>query len=159
MDKVKNKTGFPPRENRPRVAQQVILPAAVKQRILGEFITGSPAPNNLGSGVSATITVPSGASRSALITTSDNFNRTIMTSPDVAIYVGSISEATQWPNASQNMGNFPVSVFNDWGLTNNVNSVTRVQMYNNTGGSLDVIVAARIRLIKNPVAGGDSPNV
>lgn len=158
--KIKNVTGFPTRENTPRVNQQRMLPTAVPTRVLGKIISGAPESTALGSGNSSgVVTVSATSSRSVVFTTFDIYNRVILSVPDVAIYFGSISEANQWPNLTYNMGNFPVCIFNDWGRTNNVNSATRVQMYNTTASPIDVIVVMRARLIINPSGGQEDSNV
>lgn len=160
MQTIKNITGFPDRQNNPRVNQQRILPSAVKSRSFGAIIFGSPSSNALGSGVnSGVITISNATNRSVAITASDAFKRTLLVSPDIAIFIGSVTSANQWPNSTYHMGNLPITIFNDWGLTNNVNTVTRVGIYNNTGSSRDVIIVYRARFIRNPVAGETDANV
>lgn len=163
MKIIKNTTGFPDKENSPRVNQQQMLPAAIKQRLLGEIIGSSTGTVKAGSGTSSTSTIPDATSASFLFTTTDNFNRVILVVPDVAIYVhataATVSSANQWPNATYGAGNMPVTVINDWGLTNNVNFVCRVVVRNNTGGSVNVIVVYRGRIITNALAGSEAANV
>lgn len=155
-----NVSGFPDRKNDPRVKQQDLLPAAVKQRLLGNIITGYPESLAPGSGV---ITAAYGLSDSTTgyftNVLSDNFGRVILAVPDISIYIGSISATTQWPNASVGMGNMPIHIRNDWGKTNNVNVVTEIAVRNNTGSAQDVIVVLRWRIITNAVGGKVTGNV
>lgn len=160
---VQDVPAFAEQGNTPRVNQQSLLPAAIKQRLLGEIIGSSTGSLSLGSGVYGSSTMPDATSASFLFTTTDSFNRVILVVPDVAIYVNAttatISTADAWPNNSYGQGNVPVTVFNDWGLTNNVNYVCRVGIRNNSGGSINVIVVYRGRIISNALAGQTGTNV
>ncbi len=160
MDIIKNKTGLPPRENIARINQQRMLPTAVPTRILGQIIGGEPASTALGSATTATSTIPDASSGTFLITTADEFKRVLFGAPDVSIYIGSVTDANEWPNATYGMGNMPISFFPGvWGLSDNANVVSRLVIRNNTGGSVDVIIKYRIRLITNPVASQEQANV
>lgn len=160
MEIIEDISGFPTKTNSPRVSQQKLLPTAVQPRTFGDIILGNPASNELGS--TATITslvVPNGLSRTLYLTLSDDFNRTLFSVPDVALYLTTADAANQWPNATINMTNFPVSVMNDWGSTNNVNTVTLISMYNNSGSDRTIVFRARIRFIRNPKGGGSASNL
>lgn len=157
---IEDTPAFPAESNKPRVKQQDLLPAAVKQRLLGNIITGYPESLAAGSGV---VTAVYGVADSTTVyftnVLSDNFGRVILAVPDISIYIGSISAANQWPNASVGMGNMPIHTRNDWGKTNNVNVVTEIAVRNNTGSPQDVIVVIRLRIISNAVGGRATGNV
>lgn len=160
MEVIKDKSGLPQQSNVPRTNQQHLLPSAVKQRQLGEIITGNPDSTAPGSGVSTGVFVMANTTSASVVFTLQDFqDRVTLVSPDVAVFFNTISAVTEWPNGSQNMGNFPVCIFNDWALTDNANTKTRIQMYNNTGGPLNVIVVYRARVITNPVSGAETDNV
>jgi len=135
-----------------RIAGQAIHASKV-----GDMVTGNPASTNLGSGNSTGIqTIPDATSLSVLFTLTDNFGRVVMAIPDIAIYTDTttpgtptISAADTWPNSTYGMGNMPITSFNDWGATNNVNVVCRVVIRNNTGSQRAVIVVNRWRVITN----------
>ncbi len=156
---IQDVSGFPDRVNKPRVNQQRMLPTAVPTRVLGQIISGAPESTTPGTGVSSgVLTIGNGNTATIQYTTSSVLNRTLLAVRDVGVYLGSISDATQWPNATINMRTFPISIYNDWGQTDNVNVVTRVHLYNNTGSSQNIIVVSRARIIINPVGGSNERN-
>lgn len=161
MQTIPNVTGFPPSENNPRVNQQQLLPAAIKERLLGNIISGNPVSTEAGSGNASTLTIPDASTGYVRNTLTDNFGRVLLAVPDISVYIGSISAATQWPSDSLSigMGNMPLHVRNDWGRTDNVNVVNEIAIRNNTGSSQDVIVVLRWRIITNAVGGKVTGNV
>ncbi len=157
---IKNVTGFEQPENRPRVNQQRMLPTAVPSRVLGEIISSEPEGTELGTATTATVTIPDASSANITITTTDALRRVLLGVPDVAVYIDSVTVANQWPTASYGGGNMPIYFFpGDWGLTDNRNLKSKLVIRNNTGGARDVIVKYRVRIINNPVGGGDGTNV
>lgn len=162
MKVIDNITGFPPRQNSPRVNQQSMLANAVTSHVLGGIISGNPESLKAGSGVSFTdsglTSIPNGESRTITTTLSDNFGRVLLAMPDEAIYINGTAAANQWPNATFNMTNVKVSFWNDWGYTNNINVVRRVSLVNNSGGAITVTYIYRWRIITNPIGGQTGAN-
>lgn len=156
---ISDQPAFEPRGNKPRVNQQEMLPAAIKERLLGNIITGNPPSFEPGSGNVATITIPDAATGYIRNTLIDNFGRVLLAVPDISIYIDSISVANQWPTATIGMGNMPIHSRNDWGRTDNVNVVSEVAVRNNTGSSQNVIVVLRWRIITNALGGKVTGNV
>lgn len=133
-----------------RVSQNGFLPSAVRGRALGDIVESSHA--GLGAGDSASLTIPASTSGNFRFTLTDNLNRTLFAKPDLAWYIGSVSATNQWPNSSYGMGNMPSMYFDDWGSTNNVNTVTHLVVRNNSGAEQLVIAVCRWRVIKNAAA-------
>lgn len=143
--------------NNTRMQANRLVGQAVHSSKVGDMVQGNPPSTNIGSGTSNGIqTIPDATSISVLNTLTDTFGRVLMAIPDIAIYTDkttagtpTISQADAWPNATYGAGNMPVTSFNDWGLTNNVNVVNRTVIRNNTGSQRAVIVIIRWRIITN----------
>lgn len=133
-----------------RNTQQKALPTSVPARVTADLFSNEPDSYALGSGVSETALVAANTSTSFLFTVASNNGAPIIAIPDVAFFIGSFSSSTQWPNPTYGMGNMPVAVFNDWGLTDNYNVVTRATIRNNTGLDQVVICIGRFRIVTNP---------
>lgn len=143
-----------------RIGADSIFGQSISAGKIGDIITGNPASTNLGTGLSSgAATIADASSLSYIFTLTDNYNRVLVAIPDIAIYVDGSAVANQWPNTTYGMGNMPITWFNDWGLTNNVNTVTRVVVRNNTGGSRSVTVIVRWRLITNSTAALNGPGL
>ena len=160
MEAIKNQTGLPPIQNNPRVIQQRMLPTAVPTRILGRIIQTEPESLALGAGVTGTTTMADATNSVFTFTLADAFSRMLMGTPDVSIYIGSVTSANKWPNATYHMGNLPISFFaGDWGDTNNTNVVSKLILRNLTGAPVDIIVKYRTRVIINPIGSQNGTNV
>lgn len=134
-----------------RINQQRVLPAAIQTRLIGNLFSNNPSSDAQGSGLQATTIIPNSSSASFIFTLTDNQGRELIAVPDIAFYVGDeVDPSFQWPNRDHGMGNMPATVFNDWGLTNNKNVVTRAIMRNNSGSDQNVICVCRFRIIANP---------
>lgn len=146
-----------------RMAAHRIVGQAMSSSKVGDMITGNPASTNIGSGNlvvdntgSTSLTITNSSSITANITLTDTFNRVLLAVPDIAIYTDvttpgtpTISVADQYPNTTYGMGNMPIAIWNDWGLSDNVNVVTRVVIRNNTGSDRKVKIVYRFRIITN----------
>lgn len=131
-----------------RVNQQYIRPQAVKDRNIGPIVTSSHS--GLGNADFVTATVPNSSSRNIYFTLTDKQGRVMLAVPDVSVYIGSVTDANQWPTSTVGGGNFPVYVMNDFGQSDNVNVVTHVVCRNNTGVDQTIVVACRWRIVVNP---------
>lgn len=132
-----------------RLSQQYVRPSAVKSSGLGPIVASSAS--GVGNGLAATATIAgSGNNQIFNFTVADKKGRTILALPDVSVYINSITTANQWPTSSYGVATLPVTVMNDWGLTDNINTVTRVVVRNNNVASVFVIVVCRWRVITNP---------
>ncbi len=77
-----------------------------------------------------------------------------MTIHDFTIYIGSVSDSNKLPNGGGiNMTQWIVTAFaNDWGDTDNINTVTKIYVQNvSAGSSKTVIVEVQPRFIQNSV--------
>lgn len=138
-----------------RTNQQAVLPNAVQSRLLGNLFASEPAGTELGTGVIATTDIATLTSSQFDFTVVNNSGLELVAIPDVAVYVGEINSDNEWPNSTYGMGSLPITVFNNWGLTNNKNVVTTVVVRNNFGTLVaDVSVIIRWRLIVNAALGG-----
>lgn len=132
-----------------RTAQQNILPTAVQSRFLSQIITTSPITWNY-------INIPNSSSGKFVFAVNNNQNQQILALPDVTAYVGitdisQISNASEWPTAAIGGGNCPIYInSSDWGLSNGINSITKVVVRNNTGNPLDAVVVVQWRIITQP---------
>lgn len=136
-----------------RITQQDLTPGSVKARNISNAVTSSHS--GLGNGLAASITVPAAQSGNFVFTLKDNLNRTILAVPDVSVFPESVTAANQWPNSTYGMGTMPVTVMNDWGLSDNVGVVTRVVVRNNLTSDVFVTVVCRWRMVVNQTAGLD----
>lgn len=132
-----------------RMAAHRIIGQATSGSKIGDVVSGSPASTNLGTGTALTSTIADATSGTFNFTVTDNFSRVLLAVPDMAVYIGTPSAATLWPNTSFGMGNMPIAFFNNWGLTNNVNVVHTIVVRNNTGSPQTVTVIGRFRIITN----------
>lgn len=150
-DYVEDIDPFAPKGDPGRINQQQVLPSAIQTRLIGNLFSNNPSSDAPGSGIHATLALPASSSGSFIFTISDNQGRELIAVPDVAFYIGEfINASTHWPNSSFGMGNMPIAVFNDWGLTNNKDVVTRAIIRNNTGAEQIVTCYCRFRIIANP---------
>lgn len=134
-----------------RVSQQGLLPGSVQARNVGSIVTNSAA--GLGAGTYVYATIPATQSLNFLFTLADNQNRVTLAVPDVGFFVnGAVTEDNRWPTSTLGMGTMPVLVYNDWGLTDNINTVTHVVWRNNSGDAQPVVVVCRWRIITNTSA-------
>lgn len=133
-----------------RVSQQKVLPTSISPRLLGSIISSSHS--GLGAGAFSSFSIPGVTSGKFDFTVADKLGRTILAIPDIAVYVNTLTAANQWPNATYGMGTLPITVFNNWGETDNVDTVTTVVVRNNTPNPVFVIVVCRWRIITNPVS-------
>lgn len=137
-----------------RVNQQQVQPNAVKSRLLTEtIITANPVSDALGSGIRLSATLDALQTADFDFYVNNEAGLTLFGSPDVAVYIGSISSDNLWPSNGYGMVTLPVSVFNNWGLTDNRNVVTSVFVGNNSGSIVTVFVVLRWRLILNQSLG------
>lgn len=133
-----------------RIGQLDVKPSAINTRAIGNLVDSSSP--GLGRGSVASLTIPDSASGTFAFTLTDNQKRVVMAVPDMSWYIGSISPATQWPNATYGMGNMRSAVWNDWGSTDNINVVTKLIVRNDTGSAQLVIAVCRWRIIRNAAA-------
>ena len=160
MDAIKNQTGLPPTQNNPRVVQQRMLPTAVPTRILGRIIQTEPESLALGGAITGATTMADASNSLFTFTLTDAFSRMLLSTPDISIFIGSVTSANKWPNATYHMGNLPISFFpGDWGDTNNTNVVSKLILRNLTGAPVDIIVKYRTRVIINPIGSQNGTNV
>lgn len=131
-----------------RVNQQSMIPSSVTNRILGSIISSSASGLGNASFLETTMTVAQTISFDFFV--SDTKGRTIIAVPDIGVYVGSISPDNQYPTALYNPATLQVSSYNNWGLTDNINTVTSVVVRSNFVDPIDVIVVCRWRVITNP---------
>lgn len=151
MDSVENKDSTADTGSPVRVNQQQMLPTSVPARVTAGLFSTNPDSYALGTGNTGSILVLNSTSASFIFTVSSNNDAPIIAVPDVAFYIGqTVGPDTQWPSSAFGMGNMPVSVFNDWGLTDNHNVATRAIIRNNTGFDQFVICVCRFRIITNP---------
>ncbi len=137
-----------------RIGQQEVKPQAVKDRNVAPLVTSSH--NGLGRGQVQTALMISNTTTVFTFSVRDNLNRTILAVPDVSLYLGSVSAATQYPYQAYGMGNMPIAVYNDWGLSDNVGVVTRFLVRNNSGADVTGIAVCRWRIITNPANSFDN---
>lgn len=141
----------PLRDDPRRVNQQQVLPSAIQTRLIGNLFSNNPASFAPNSGVRLTEIIPNNSSGNFYFTLTDNQNRELIAVPDIAFYVGEVvGPDTLWPNASFGMGNMPMTVYNDWAITDNKNVVTHAIMRNNSGTDQEVTCVCRFRIIANP---------
>ena len=144
----------------PRIRKPQIGSFQIEARSISDIISTSPRSNALGTGntnpaESATQTVTNGQYFTFSTKYSSSRGSTLaLASPDVSVYHDSISEATRYPNATINMSNFPVSIWTDWGSTNNVNVVIRISVYNNTGSDQEIVTVSRVRYTSHSIPFG-----
>lgn len=131
-----------------RINQQSVVPNAMKNRLLGSLISSSAS--GLGNGSILKYVIPGGGTANFEFEIADVQGRTIVAVPDIAVYIGSISGSTQWPFGPFGPITFPVSCFNNWGLTNNVNSFTSVVVANQFSDAQQLYVVCRWRIVTNP---------
>lgn len=134
----------------PRNNQQDMLAGSITARILGNIITSTAPTTATQPTTSQPITIAAGSSQSFLFTIADAQGKSIIAIPQPGVYINTVSAATHWPNASYNMTNLPVCIFNDPTLSNGTNIVTRVEIGNNSLASVLVIVTCSWRVITQP---------
>lgn len=150
-DYIDNTAEFPASNDPGRINQQQVLPSAIQTRLIGNLFSNNPSSEQAGSGIRLEGVIPNNSSGRFTFTLSDNQNRELIATYDIAFYIGEdANDSTQWPNASFGMGNMPFVVYNDWGLTDNRNIVARAVMRNNSGANQNVICYLRFRIIANP---------
>lgn len=137
-------------DNQPRTNQQQVIPTAIKTRLLANLFSNNPDGTALGSAIKLRASVPTGFTVTFIFNLSNPDGRELIAVPDVAFYFSNPTSNNQWPTGTLNMGNMPASVFNDWGLTDNKNVVTRATMYNNSGATQLIYCYCRFRIIAFP---------
>lgn len=145
---VENKPTFD-QVDRSRTNQQSLLPTSLQNRLLANFISSSNQT------YSAAVIQPS-TSGTFTFTVRNTKGLRIVAVPDVSVYVGvtSLSEIkfeNQWPTPALGGGNFPVYITpNDWGYTDNLNSVTRITCRNNSASPVPALAVVQWRILTQP---------
>ena len=114
---------------------------------------------SLTSVVSANTTLSNGQSATFTITTTSNSGNRTMTIHDFTLYIGSVAAGNQLPDGGNiTMSQWVVVPFvNDWGGTDNIDTVTKVYVENvSAGSSQKVIIEAQARFIQNSTTLGGS---
>lgn len=109
---------------------------------------------------SASTTLSNGEFATFTITTTGTSGGVTMVIHDFTLYLGSVSAAHALPDGSSiDMSQWQVVAFpNDWGATNNINTVTKVYVRNiSAGASQTVAIHVQARMLQNSVTlGGTS---
>ena len=89
------------------------------------------------------------------MTTEHDADLRIFATVHLSIYEGSVSAANKIQGGS-NIGNtdYEMTIWPDWGATNNKNVVHRVWVLNNTGGSKDILLRVNTRFIVETATSG-----
>lgn len=129
-----------------RIGQREILPVSVSNRLLGNIV--------LKTGTSqGTISLDDGEDVLFVTTTSSRNNERNLTVVDVSVYIGSVAAANQLPGGSsidESEWEIVLGSGNDWGLTDNFNTVTIAYIRNiSAGASQNVILNTQSRSIVN----------
>lgn len=128
-----------------RIKQQNITPGSIQTRSLGNIILS-------GSTVTSTTTLNNNQQVVYTITTSTkNPNAKTFVVPDITIYQGSVANANSIPDgANVTATNYQIIFMgNDWGQTNNINTVTKVYVRNISAGTQTIILKLISRVITN----------
>lgn len=124
--------------NDTRIDTTQLRPSAVGQEGVGDLITGQTATTGL-------VFVADQTTNITEFTLTDNYNRGMLAPAEAWIQVNGFT----WPSAQFAMGNFPVSVFNNFGISDGINIVTTVACRNNSGATVQLQVTAYFRVITN----------
>lgn len=133
-----------------RIVQQEVTPTAIKTRLTGGVYSSEPESTKVGTAVSAHYdNLATGSSISFYFTVRNSSGLPIIAVPDVAFYVGGPRNAggVLWPGGGFGMSNMPVTVYNNWARTNNINSVTQATMLNSSGSLQTIYCYVRFRII------------
>jgi hypothetical protein len=118
------------------------------ENIIQTTVTGSATSGTLANGDSwfFTITFTNTAGAKTLVV------------PDVTLYLTSVSSANQFPDGSNiTITDWTIiGPWNDWGDTNNTNTVTRIGITNISAGNQVVLLRTQGRVIANTLTGGGS---
>lgn len=138
-----------------RTSQQELLPNSVQVRQIGSLFSDVPNTVNLGVAIFSTSVIPNSSTGVFNFTVADNAGRQIIAPADWSAYIGSVSAANQWPTSfpgGVGAGGMPIyATLSDFGMSNNLNVVTRIIVRNNTGSTQTVIVAVRWRIVTFPI--------
>lgn len=100
---------------------------------------------------SATAPLGNGDQALFIITTSSNSGAKVLVNVDVALYVGSVSDATQLPGGgSVDESQYQViGPFSDWDDSDGNNNVHKIYVRNISAGSVNVLLRTASRVIVN----------
>lgn len=128
-----------------RVAQQNVIPAAIKTRLLNDLFTTEP-PSFSNALYASYQALPDQVSVSFLFTVSNSNNLQVFPIFEISFYVNHV----KYPNSPYGFGATPVFIYNDLAMSNGKNMVVRAAMRNSSGASISLIEAyARFRIITN----------
>lgn len=151
---VSNVDGNTPAEST-RTSQQTVLTNAVQTRLIGGLF--SDQPDNLALGQSANFishTINNNTTTIFTLPVSSPNGQQIIAFLDTSLYFNEVSAENEFPSIIAGVGpsNFQYNVYNsDWGLSDNLNVVSRVICRNTSGSAKFIILAYRWRILTFPL--------
>ncbi len=134
-----------------------LRPGSVRQTAVGNLVSSSHA--GLGNAAFSAQLLPAMTTNQVNFILTDALARTVSGQPDVALFTGitdpsqiAPDNSNQWPNVNFGLSNMPWMPYQNWGITDNVNTVTSVAIRNNTSNDVNVVIAVRWRLVTNQSA-------
>lgn len=134
-----SKPAMPVLQNAPQIDTLDFRPGTVSEQAVGNIITGITARTGK-------ITLVNSTTNVTTVTLTDINNRLMVAPAEADIF---INGSDHWPTANYAMGNMPVSVFNNFGLSDGTNIVTTVAVRNNSGSDVQAVITCYYRVITN----------
>lgn len=139
-----------------QAGQSQLLPSSIGKQALGNVVTAS---HKDGQALLFSTSINDATTKIVRVEVRDDYGRTFLPAPQVAIYpgysstAGTLPQAGAWPNANFAMNNFPCSIIPlDLAYSDDTHAVTTLAIRNNSGAAVPLVIGLRWILIVNSAA-------